>query len=437
MSIYLGSTKITGTGVQVDGNLSTSSYNAVANAPVSQALEDLGVNTYTPPADWVDIRSGAVENSITLLVAHSTPTESGGVYTVATYPQFHILAQVSTAANTYDVFVDGVKVATTASGTKTVIDWGTLYGAGTVSTIYTTTNPEALVYHIVRVSPTTATDTLTQFQNNVDSSNTNQGILWAHYQLSNPIAIYMAFGGGSRPRNTILQAVTAKNDTLIYTVGSSGKMSGFYSTFAYCSSLVKVPVLQAESQTYASGQYVSFRGVPAKRIIIKNNSGLETFGALNNSKIGELIAENGLSFESTLSAETSSANINNLKKLPAISSNMGENILISRADSLQDTVIDDSTNTNRKVFRFFGTAAYPNTGLKGLTVSSSAPFDGASPQINISYTALNRAALVNLFKSLPTVAASQVCQVTGATGAADLTATDLAIATGKGWTVTR
>jgi hypothetical protein len=76
--------------------------------------------------------------------------------------------------------------------------------------------------------------------------------------------------------------------------------------------------------------------------------------------------------------------------------------------------------------------------VKGLVVSSSAPFSNANtPQLSVAYSGMTRAALVTLFNSLPTVTDDQVCDVTGATGAADLDATDLAIATGKGWTVTR
>jgi hypothetical protein len=50
---------------------------------------------------------------------------------------------------------------------------------------------------------------------------------------------------------------------------------------------------------------------------------------------------------------------------------------------------------------YSGTAANAMTGIKGITVSNEAPFTGTSPQIDIRYTGLNRAALVNLFKSLP------------------------------------
>ena len=403
MAIYLGNTKVSGSGVQADSALSKTSTRPVENKVVTDALEDVGYSTWQKPADWIDIRSGALSNSIYFLVAHSTPTESEGTYTVETYPQFHILTKVSTSGNTYDVYVDGVKVATTVTNTKTVLDWGALYTAGTVSTIYTTTHPSELVYHIVRITPTDSTDTLTQFRNQItstESAYTQQGILWAHFELSNEIAIYSAFGGETRPRNLLLEAITAKNDNLIY-ITSSSESSGLYSSFAYCSSLVKLPVLQSSSNQYASGTYLSFRNVPAKKVVIKNNKGNESFYLLNYAQVQEFDVENGLTFSSGTTSLSAASHAEKLKHLPTISNNSGENLVMSRADSLQDTFVDDSSNSTRNLLKIYGTSTYPTRGLKGLIVSSSAPFDGSTPQIDVSYTGLNRSALVNLFKSMP------------------------------------
>jgi hypothetical protein len=62
-------------------------------------------------------------------------------------------------------------------------------------------------------------------------------------------------------------------------------------------------------------------------------------------------------------------------------------------------------------------------------------YGGTSPQIDIRYTDLSQAALVQVFTDLPTVT-SKTINITGATGAAALTAPERAIATGKGWTIT-
>lgn len=409
-------------------------------ATIENIAEQIGADDYVwaKPADWIDIRSGALNNSIYLLVGHSVPTESEGTYTVATYPQCHLNCTVSTTANTYDVYVDGVKVATTASGTKTVLNWGSLYTAGTVSTLYQTTYPSALVMHIVRITPTTDTDTLTRFWNNVDSNNTQQGILWAHFQLDNAIRITAAFGYEERPRNTLLEAVTAKDDKITYTVSSSIAASGFYSAFAYCSSLVKIPVLVAENTTYASGVYISFRNVPAKKVIIKNNKGTEAIHFLNNTKVKEFDIENGAYLGSGILSGDSAVGVTNLKRLPTFNQSNNETVRLSRLDALEPTFIDDSHNSSRTYFACYGDSEHSLNGLKGLIVSSSAPFShSTSPQINVSYTGLDRAALVRLFNSMPTVSDSQVCDITGATGANDLSAADLLIATNKGWTITR
>lgn len=65
----------------------------------------------------------------------------------------------------------------------------------------------------------------------------------------------------------------------------------------------------------------------------------------------------------------------------------------------------------------------------------SGQYGGTSPQIDISYTNLSQAALVQVFNDLPTVTAKTI-NITSATGAAALTAGERAIATGKGWTIT-
>lgn len=82
----------------------------------------------------------------------------------------------------------------------------------------------------------------------------------------------------------------------------------------------------------------------------------------------------------------------------------------------------------------FGTSFYLS-GITGLTFHASSLFAGTSPQIEVQYTMMDRTALVALFNLLPTLTGKTI-NITGAIGAADLTAGDRAIATGKGWTIT-
>lgn len=377
------------------------------------------------PADWIDIRSGALNNSIYLLVAHQADYSQ--------YAKFSFEAITSTSTNTYDVYVDGLKHATTASGGTTTLDWQTL----ALDSGYDVTYPSNLRTHVVRITPTQNTDTLTRFRCRDITGQQEQGLLWAHFELSNPITISSAFGTESAIRNYLLEAVTAKNDNITYTVSSSTSVSGFYSIFRSCTSLKKIPVLTAASTQYASGIYISFTGVSLKKVVIKGNSGTEGLNFLNNTKVQEFDIGNGVVLSSGLGSGNDAHGATNLKKLPSINASNEETFQTSGLTSLQDTFIDDSSNSSRKVLRFYGNSTAPVRGLKGLTVSNEAPFDGASPQLNVAYTGLDRQALRQLFKSMPTVSASQVCNITGATGAADLTAEDLAIATEKGWSVVR
>ena len=129
------------------------------------------------------------------------------------------------------------------------------------------------------------------------------------------------------------------------------------------------------------------------------------------------------------------ANCQALKHLPPIDFSQVTSAyqFLYNGYSLKDLVLDLSYAHLLQVFHFYNTP-----GLKGLIVSPQAPFDyTTAPQINVSNTGLDTNALVALFNSLPTVTAGQVINITGATGAASLTAEQLAIATNKGWTVTR
>ena len=377
------------------------------------------------PADWVDIRSGALNNSIYVLVGHAADYSQ--------YAKFSFIANTSTSGNTYDVYVDGIKQTTTASGTATTLDWQTL----ALDSGYDVTHPSALRTHIVRITPTQSTDTLTRYRIYAISRQRDQGLLWLHFELSNPIQIASLCATDTSVRNFLLQAVTAKDDNITYTVNSNSVNSGFYGAFRSCTSLKKIPVLTAQSTQYASGTYISFLDVPLKKVIIKNNSGREELRLINSAKTQEFDIENGVILSSASSGITDAHGAVNLKKLPSINASDAATFQAHGLTSLQDTFVDDSSNSSRKLFRFYGTGAEPVRGLKGLVVSNEAPFDGESPQINVAYTGLDRQALRQLFKSMPTVSANQVCNITGATGAADLTAEDLAIATDKDWTVTR
>jgi hypothetical protein len=90
-------------------------------------------------------------------------------------------------------------------------------------------------------------------------------------------------------------------------------------------------------------------------------------------------------------------------------------------------------------FALNGNSSTTKVDLSSLRFTNTAStFAGTSPQINVSYTNLSTAALVTLFNDIAATAATagKTINITGATGAAGLTAGDRAILTSKGWTIT-
>ena len=391
-------------------------------------------NKWQKPSEWIDIRSGQIANSIYFLVGHSAPTENEGTYTVSTYPSFSVYATVSTAANTYDVYVDGIKVATTANGTATTLNWGTLYTNGTITGGHDVTYPSALTTHIVRITPTTGTDTISRIYVYPISGQVQQGVLWVHFNISNSIALSYLLGAGSHGsrtvQNSLAEAITSSNGEI------KAKTSIAQMCF-YATSLKEIPVLDFGNNSldcYGSFDTSSL----LKKVHIKNGTLGSAYIFYNSPKLTDIILENcyitGNSFDYLF------FNCNSLKKLPpmnmasvTVAGNCGYGL-----SGLENTMMDFTAASGLTILGFRGDSTNRTDGLKAIIVSASAPFDYATaPQINVSYTGLTRAALVNLFNSMPTVTGGQVITVTGVTGAADLTDADLAIATGKGWTVTR
>jgi hypothetical protein len=95
-------------------------------------------------------------------------------------------------------------------------------------------------------------------------------------------------------------------------------------------------------------------------------------------------------------------NTNNLKIIPKIKYNSTSYTDFLTSDrSLLPTKLDVSSVTSLNKIGTYGSSTYPMRGLRGLKVSNEAPFSGSSPQINVSYTGLDRDALVELFESMP------------------------------------
>lgn len=390
------------------------------------------------PADWVDIRSGALDNSVYFLVAHSKPTGTPGSYTIANYSKFAIILSVSSSGS-YDVYVDDIKIATTQHITSTTIDFEQLYNDGVLKGGYDVMYPSELTTHVVRITPSDDGNTIVKIRTSLpsgSSSGYSMGCLWVHFEVDYTINIERVLADDVY-HNHICQAVTAKNNTLTFAISGSGN-TGLHSSF-YGSPLKKLPVLRFENSNYTFVHRRDFQNVATKKVVLTNNSKSLSFGILKGFQGQYFVTENPMRLYTGYgnNAILTATNLYNLKRLPAISNEKADVLVMTRLDSLEPTIINESFNDTRTLLRIYGDSSHI-TNLVGLVVSSSAPFNYATaPQINISYTAMSRDALVRLFNSMPTVSDEQVINITGATGANDLTADDLAIATGKGWSVIR
>lgn len=396
-------------------------------ATIESIAEQIDAEGYgwAKPVDWIDIRSGALPNSIYLLVGHS-----------ADYSLYNYLAFTVNVSNsgTYDVFIDGVKYNTFSSGSNAEIQWSALSPSSGYDVVY----PSALKTHIVRITPSSSSDTLTKYtlakHSSITANTYYYGVLWCHFSLENAIDLryqLLSSYSDNGVRNLLAEAITANNDMIT----TANELAGIC---ANCDSLKTVPTFYYTQSNFCTTTR-TFEGCSQlKYIYLKGNFNLIGGVFKNCSALKEIKIDGKLSL---LDSYHLFNGCSSLKKLPVLensSLSLGFGLLKNNI-SIQNTFLDFSGSNSVSRLEVSGGNSTTNfvAGIKGIIVSSAAPFGGTSPQINVAYTGLNRSALVNLFNSLPTVSNSKVCNITGCTGAADLTAADLAIATAKGWTITR
>ena len=372
------------------------------------------------PADWSDIRKGCPAESIALYVAHPSDFSA--------YDNFGFSPGI---VGDYNVFIDGVQYGTTyTSGSSCSITWST----SGITTGDDITTPSAMKAHKIWIEPATPGNNFYSFRSNrVASAGTEeQGLLWCHFNFNNNISLNKGFSSGESFTyfNKILQAVTAKNNIINISAGQYNLSSAFYN----CEKLEYLPIINGNNGTFSS--YAIFYNCQSlKKLEFKNLSFAGSTNICTNCyNLEEFIY--GLDISPSPGAFK---NCYKLKKTPAIAKNGSADTLnefITNASSLEDTIFDFSGYNNVTILRCYGSSSHFMTGFKGLRVSSLAPFTYQySPQINISYTGMDRAALVQLFNDLPTVSAGQIINITGCTGTSSLTADDRAIATNKGWTI--
>ena len=393
---------------------------------------------WTPPSDWIDIRSGALPRSIYLLVGHAAD------YSSYRYFDFHV--RLSDTTHNYKVYIDYQLFGTYASGADVMIDWQTL----ALTSGKTTTFPTNLVAHVIRIVPENDADTIVEYDNvrYESSGNEAQGVLWAHFTQNELERVrFCTYNQNYQPD---LVAVTALDDNLHLTgtnqqefLGQGQDLYTRRSTY-----LAKLPTIEVDTISSTNGMF-NHAG-PLKKIKIKVN-GSFIIGTTGTNSSAVCFSGNTEQIEINKPIVTTNIGTNHnqnlalfrasqIKEIPLIdySKAVNLNFFLANCKNLKPTILDLRDAIYLTRIRMFGASSAFISGLKGLLVSSQAPFDStAAPQIEVKYTGLDQAALVALFNSLPTVTDSQEIDVTGTTGAGDLTAEDIAIATGKGWTVTR
>ncbi|MBR4508473.1 MAG: hypothetical protein IKP23_03260 [Elusimicrobiaceae bacterium] len=377
------------------------------------SVENTGKNDWkNKPESWPDIRKNAEEGHVYLLVDTRYP-----------------IGFVVTTTAGYSVAIDGTPYADYASNAQfSMADWEDY----TDTPGYDISEPTgATKAHIIDIYPQTENESINTFHcaRIVESSEEEQGVLWAHFNLTNSINLYQGFGRYNYYKQPLMQACTAKNNTL--------KLSGIDSLFLRATSLTYVPVL--DCQNISMTAYGVFYQTSAIKEVRFENTNFTTMqylfyiSGIERVK-GSLKTPNCTTFSGAFQS------CYNLKSFPKLNftSATNANLVLFDDTSLEDIVLDTSEGVNLTKIGTYATAPRFMGGLKGLRVSNQAPFNNATPpQINVSRTGLDRNALVQLFNDLPIVSAGQIISIVGATGASDLTADDEAIATAKGWTITK
>lgn len=388
-------------------------YNLQTTLPTN--LEITSNKNYKKPASWPDIRKNTENGHIYLLVDDRYP-----------------IGLTATATGGYSVKIDNTAYADYNSGAQfSMADWS----AYSDTEGYTIDYPAgASKAHIIDIYPQSESENITAFRCSrvAASGNESQGILWAHFNLTNKANITQCFCGGTysnvQYNNNAMLAITAKNNTI--------NMTGFDQLVGGNAVVEYMPVFISDetARLFIAGT----TGKVLEKITIKNfvctNRFDYAFGNAQSLKqinfVNCQIAPQNLSNAFT--------NVYSLPKLPQIDFTNATNMtsFLTNAESLQDTVLDVSAATGLTRIGCYGSAEHFMAGFKGLRVSNQAPFTGTSSQINVSYTGMDRTALVQLFNDLPTVSDGQVINITGCTGSPDLTDDDKAIATEKGWSIT-
>lgn len=371
------------------------------------------------PADWSDIRKDCPANSIALYAGVKSD-----------YSQYDNLGFTATCTGGYNVFIDGVQYGSTyASGATCTITWST----SGITTGDDITTPSAMKAHKIWIQPATEGNNITRFQFKRVSGSVQeeQGCLWCHFNLNTSINLQRFSAEQNTVWQKLCEAITAKNNTIKFLQYGTGWLLRGMPNIKY------IPVLDCNN-TDAYFNYMASNLTNLTSITVKNANVVSADDAFSESISIENIKFVNVDTSSCSSLPEMFRNNRSLRQLPDLnlSSATVAFSFLTNATALENTILDVSFATGLQKISCYGTSTYFMTGFKGLRVSNQAPFSGTAPQINVSYTGMDRQALVTLFNDLPTVSDGQIINVTGCTGANNLTADDKTIATAKGWTIT-
>lgn len=323
------------------------------------------------------------DNSIVELVGHKADYSSYNTYALQSAIQ---------NSGTYDVWIDNQKVFENITSTqKTNINWSNL----ALTTGYSVTTPEALKAHIVKITPSNKSNKFTGFRNTVSSYTSTgteyTGVLQIHFELDYELELQYLTTQQVSPttQSKLLYAVTSKTNELI----TSSISNSFAST-----QVRRIPKIKSSDGFINMSRAFAFIQNSLKYANI--DSGLLQYYVFSQSNALEKLDGN---YEVGSNATAVLQQVPALKQLPNISNITSVNLtnFVTNASSLQPTDVDLSNKDDLTKLDIYGSSSNRIDGLKSLKVSNEAPFTGTSPQINVSYTGLERNALVELFNSLP------------------------------------
>lgn len=259
--------------------------------------------------------------------------------------------------------------------------------------------------------------------------------------------------------NMFLNCSSLKSFTMpaVSTGGSSTTTNAFGSMFSGCGSLRTLGFTSFGTHSYTSAG-VNFFNNAFLNCVSLESLDLSAFSTLTISGVNEITS--GTMFSGCNSLKTLKYGFRVQSQAPNASVISNSLLNCSSLTNLDISAAYDTTTT-LLIWQAIGTATTNIAQVQGMTFScrfsrfqhygttvirynlqnlrltntAAGQYSGASPQIDVSYTLMGQAALVQLFNDLPTLT-SKTINITSCPGAALLTAGERAIATGKGWTIT-